>query len=149
MGFLSCYGKSEKYVGLTREVLECSLFPGWVQNEDRYGVDLIHPCFVGGCEVKADYKAHITGNCFFEWECSGKPSGLRKYEGLVFWAQWVDATSTLYLLDARRLSEELPKDSRWLEGVGDGNASGWLCKMELVERLAFFKKVLPTDKDTL
>lgn len=149
MGFLSCYGKSEKYVGLTREVLEGSLFPGWVQNEDRYGVDLIHPCFVGGCEVKSDYKAHITGNCFFEWECSGKPSGLRKYEGLVFWAQWVDATSTLYLLDARRLSEELPKESRWLEGVGDGNASGWLCKMELVERLAFFKKVLPQKEETV
>lgn len=148
MGFVSCYSKSEKYVELTREVLCGGLFPGWEKNGEKTGVDLVHPLFVGGCEVKADFKAHITGNCFFEWECSGKPSGLRKYENLIFWAQWVDATSTLYLLDARRLSEELPKASRWLEGVGDGNASGWLCKMELVERLAFLKKVLPREQGT-
>lgn len=100
---------------------------------------------MGGCEVKADFKAHQTGNCFFEWECSGKPSGLHKYEGLVFWAQWVDATKTMYLLDSRKLAEELPKRSRWMEKVGDGNANGWLCKMELLEELSLLKKVLEPD----
>ena len=147
--FVSCFNKSEKYVTFTKKILDESLFPGWSVNQEKRGVDLVHPLFLGGCEVKSDFRAHKTGNCFFEWECSGKPSGLRKYDDLVFWAQWVDATGVLYLLDARRLSVELPKVAKYLEGVGDGNASGWLCKLRLVEDLALFKKVLPEEKKGL
>lgn len=135
MSFLSDLASSKEYVtGVTR-ILNDSLWAGWSENTDKKGVDIVHPMFVGGCEVKADFKAHNTGNLFFEWECSCSPSGVRKYEGNVLWAQIVADTGEFILFDTRMLIQWLPENSRWLANVGDGNASGWLCKMEDVKKI--------------
>jgi hypothetical protein len=136
MGFASCYASSEKYVGLTLDVLNGRLFPGWNKNDDRKGVDCVHPLFLGGCEVKADFRAHETGNVFIETECSGKPSGCYKYEDMVLWAQWVDATKEMLLLDVRHLRARMPEVGRKLTKVGDGNADGYLVKLDWMKKIA-------------
>lgn len=138
MGFVSDYANGERFVPKTKELLNSRLFPGWEFNEVKRGVDLTHPFFKGGCEVKSDHKAHITGNVFFEWECSGKPSGLRKYDDMVLWVQWVASTGEAIVFDVRTLIEWLPSHSRYLEKVGDGNASGYLCKLEELKKICLF-----------
>lgn len=35
MSFASCYSRSEKYVALTKGILDARLFPGWFSNPER------------------------------------------------------------------------------------------------------------------
>lgn len=141
MGFASCYAASEKYVGLTLDILNSRLFKGWIKNDDRKGVDCIHPLFLGGCEVKADFRAHKTGNVFIETECSGNPSGCYKYDDMVFWAQWVDDTKEMLLLDIRVLRTRMQDVGRKLSRVGDGNANGYLVKLDWMREIALINLI--------
>lgn len=145
MSFASSYAASEKFVGMTENWLNAEFFTGWRKNDDRKGVDLVHPLFIGGCEVKADMRANETGNVFFETECSGKPSGLYKYEDMVFWAQWVAHTNELMLLDVRLVRVQLPLNGRKLTKVGDGNADGWLCKLDWLRSVSIRNCLLPKE----
>ena len=134
MGFLTDLEYSRKSVQGALQALS-GVFPGWGLNPEKKGVDLVHPLFVGGCEVKRDRRAAETGNVFFETSCSGKPSGLYRYEDCVFWFQWDDLGGLLF--DRRTLLNQAePLAFRKLEGVGDGNASGFLIKRKELEKFA-------------
>ena len=89
---------------------------------------------VGGdrIECKRDFKAHITGNLFVEFECRGKPSGISTTEA-EYWVFIVgphDNDLRAYLTTTDRLKVLYQNAKRKVPG-GDGMLSmGALVKVE-------------------
>lgn len=86
-------------------------------------------------EVKNDRLTHKTGNCYFEFECAGKPSGLATTKSDWYWYTMAEhvgmmnlVVNTRYLKDTLRykyrIRKAVPKEG------GDFNASkGYLISL--------------------
>lgn len=90
-------------------------------------------------EVKTDLMAVKTKNCFFETECSGKPSGLTSTTA----DRWTYLLpeNCIYIFEPAKMLEWLKENGRPIGGGDGGRAKGFLAKVSVVDSLDFVKKI--------
>ena len=89
--------------------------------------DLINYMFSDGkhIEVKNDRLIHKTGNLFFEYESSGKPSGLATTTA-EYWIYRIDELDISFIFPTKALKQVCRvyyKENLYLKNGGDNNSS--------------------------
>lgn len=72
MSFLTDLKKGKDYEEVVCEKLNSTFNLVLEPNVSKFGIDLVSERLA--VEVKYDTQCRTTGNVFFEYECSGKPS---------------------------------------------------------------------------
>jgi hypothetical protein len=80
-----------------------------------------------------------TKNCFFETECSGKPSGLTSTTANRW--TYLLPDNCIYIFEPQKMLEWLKVNGRPIGGGDGGRAKGFLVKVSVVDQLDFVKKI--------
>jgi len=90
-------------------------------------------------ESKLDLMAAKTKNCFFETECSGKPSGLTSTTA----DRWTYLLpeNCIYIFEPAKMLEWIRANGKPIGGGDGGRAKGFLVKVSVVDQLDFVKNI--------
>ncbi len=88
-------------------------------------------------ETKTDFLAAKTGNIYFEYECSNKPSGLTATKANK-WAILIPSDQTILVFCPQKMWNYLQKSSHKNLKGGDRKAtSGYIVSIEILKELSF------------
>lgn len=96
-------------------------------------------------EVKTDFRAATTGNLFFEYECSGKPSGLTSTQA-DRWAILIPHLQSILVFRPTIMLRNLKKNKAAREIVGGDRRAvrGYVIAIKEIEKLTCVEKI-PTN----
>lgn len=105
----------------------------------EYDLSLIFSDKTERWEVKSDFRAANSGNCFFEYACNGKLSGLSATTAAK-WAILIVHLNEIIIFEPQIMFDYLQKSShRNLQG-GDRNAvSGYIVPIDVLKGLSFLE----------
>lgn len=120
MPWLSDLQMGEEYQAKFLDIVEYDSYEMAVGNFKPYDIKIQYKNDTYTVEVKADRKTKDTANMVIEYECNGKPSGIKATEA-DFWAYFIDGTKEYFLIPTSDIRKAITERgyTRTVRG-GDG-----------------------------